>query len=190
MDVDADVTTLLVAWRHGDADAFKVLFDRLYEDLRRRARACLRDERPGHTWSTTDLVHESYLRLVAIERVNWQDRAHFLAVASRAMRRVLVSHARERDAARRGGGARLLSLDGAPLVTELMADSRATDLLALDLALDRLATVSERLARTVELRYFGGLTVDEIAGAMNLAPSTVKLDWEKARAWLYRELAG
>jgi RNA polymerase sigma factor (sigma-70 family) len=202
-----DVTTLLVQWRHGDHAAFRALFARLYDDLHGRASAYLRGERRDHTLSTTDLVHESYLQLVDIRRIEWQDRAHFLAMASRAMRRVLVAHARRHRAAKRGGGATRVRLDEAaagvgaegPLAARAErregpptpgADLEAAELLDLDLALDRLEAVSERLSRTVELRFFGGLSIDETATALGVAPSTVKLDWEKARAWLYRELAG
>jgi RNA polymerase sigma factor (TIGR02999 family) len=180
-----DVTQLLAEWRRGDAGAFEMLFGRLYHDLRQRAHACLRGERDDHTLCTTDLVHESYFRLVDLERIDWQDRGHFLAVASRAMRRVLVSYARQHRAQKRGGGARL-SLEDAPVLAEMRAD----ELVALDLALQKLEALAPRLSQTVELRFFGGLTIEETAQAVGLAPSTVKLDWEKARAWLYRELAG
>lgn len=189
MSTAPDVTTLLVAWRRGDATAFDLLFERLYADLWRRARRCLEDERAGHTLTPTALVHESYLKLVDLERVDWRDRGHFLAMASRVMRQILVSYARRHGAAKRGGGVSPVRLE---TVIELSGSAVATsaeELLALDVALERLEGISERLARTVELRYFGGLTVEETAEALDVAPSTVKLDWEKARAWLYRELS-
>jgi RNA polymerase sigma factor (TIGR02999 family) len=138
----------------------------------------------GHTLSTTALVHESYLKLIRSEGLTWQDRAHFLALAARAMRMVLVSYARSHGAGKRGGGTIPIELR-----EELaLSSERAGEMLALDDALERLAKLNDRLSRTVELRFFGGLTLEEIAEALDRAPSTVKLDWQKARAWLYREL--
>ena len=184
--MDHDATLLLVQSRRGDRAALDALFPLVYEDLRHRARAALRGQPSGHTLSTTALVHESYLKLIQGDRVRWNDRAHFLALAARAMRFVLVSHARSHSAQKRGGGRVPLDLD-----EELaLSDDRAEEMLALNEALDRLAALDERLGRTVEMRYFGGLTIEEIAEAIGVAPSTVKLDWQKARAWLYRELRG
>ncbi len=180
-----DVTTLLVDWRRGDRAAYDALFPLIYDDLRLRARRALRGESPGHDLSTTGLVHEAYLKLVEVERVDWQDRAHFLAVAATAMRRILVSQARRHKAQKRGGPVAPLSLDEAPPI----ATERSDWMLALDLALEKLASNSERLATLVELRFFGGLTIEETAEVLGVAPSTVQLDWQKARAWLYRELA-
>ena len=174
----------LVGLRAGDTAAVDALFPVVYDDLRRRARRALKAQPEGHTLSTTALVHESYLKLRGSDEISWQDRAHFLAIAARAMRFVLVSHARAHRAKKRGGGRIPLELD-----EELaLSDDRAEEMLALNVALERLAAVDDRLARTVELRFFGGLTVEEIAEALGVAPSTVKLDWQKARAWLYREL--
>jgi RNA polymerase sigma factor (TIGR02999 family) len=180
-----DVTTLLVDWRRGDRGAYDALFPLVYDDLMLRARRALRGESPDHDLSTTALVHEAYLKLVDVERVDWQDRAHFLAVAATAMRRILVSQARRHKALKRGGPAVRLSLDeAAPIATE-----RSEWMLALDLALEKLGHNSERLATVVELRFFGGLTIEETAEVLGVAPSTVQLDWTKAKAWLYRELA-
>ncbi|MGQ0701932.1 MAG: ECF-type sigma factor [Gemmatimonadales bacterium] len=181
-----DPTTLLTEWRNGNRAALDRLFPLVYEDLRRRARNALRRQAEGHTLTTTALVHETYLKLVAVERVCWEDRAHFLALAATAMRHVLMNYARRNRTAKRGGPGRTqLSLDEAPILTDTGADQ----LLALDEALERLAALNERLSRTVELRFFGGLTVEETAESLGLAQSTVKLDWQKAKAWLYRELA-
>jgi RNA polymerase sigma factor (TIGR02999 family) len=181
----ADPATLLSEWRQGNRAALDELFALVYEDLRRRARHWLRSQTPGHTLTTTALVHETYLKLIAVERVSWQDRAHFLALSATAMRHVLMNYARRNDAEKRGGpGLIRLNLEDAPLLTDTGADQ----LLALDEALGRLSQLNERLGRTVELRFFGGLTVEETAEALGVATSTVKLDWQKARAWLYREL--
>ncbi len=178
-------TAMLLNARSGRRDDLDALFPLVYAELRRRAHAYLRDEQPDHTLSTTALVHEAYLELIDIERVEYRDRAHFMAVAARAMRRILVDSARRRQADKRGGGATTLSLDDAHPVSVQQSDQ----MVALDGALERLAAESERLALTVELRFFAGLTIEETARAMDLAPSTVQLDWTKAKAWLYRELA-
>jgi RNA polymerase sigma factor (TIGR02999 family) len=183
--LQADPTTLLTAWRRGNRGALDELFPLVYDDLRRRAHQCLRREGAGHTLTTTALVHEAYLKLIDVERVQWEDRAHFLALAARAMRQVLVSYARRFKADKRGGGVVPLGIDAELVVSE----TRADQMLALDRALERLAELNDRLSRTVELRFFGGMKVEEIAVALDVAPSTVKLDWQKAKAWLYRELA-
>ena len=186
-----DATTLLSEWRDGNRSALDDLFPLVYDDLRRRAHRCLQGERTGHTLTTTALVHETYLKLLDVSRVRWQDRAHFLALAATAMRRVLVEYARKHRAIKRGGGqpvapgVAVLGLEAPPTV----AAERAGEMLALDEALSKLAELDQRLARTVELRFFGGMTVEETAQALDLAPSTIKLDWQKAKAWLYRELA-
>jgi len=179
-----DATSLLVDWRRGSRDALDSLFPLVYEELRRVAHRALRGQPSGLTLSTTALVHESYLKLIVNERVSWQDRAHFLALASRAMRFVLVSYARAHGAKKRGGGRTPLELDEDLSVS----DERADEMLALDTALEKLSALDERLGRIVELRFFGGLTVEEISEALEISPSTVKLDWQKARAWLYREI--
>jgi RNA polymerase sigma-70 factor, ECF subfamily len=186
-----DATTLLTEWRDGNRAALDELFPLVYEELRRRAHRVLRGESEGHTLTTTALVHEAYLRLLDVTRVRWQDRSHFLALAATAMRRVLVDYARRHAAEKRGGGRDAETLDPEVLsgneVTTLSTE-RAEQMLALDEALERLAGVSARLSRTVEMRFFGGMTVEETAQALDIAESTVKLDWQKAKAWLYEEL--
>lgn len=182
-----DTTLLLADARAGRREAHDALWDRLYGELHRIARAHV-ERHPGATLQPTGLVHEAYLRLVGPAALGPADRAHFLSLAARAMRCVLVDRARARQAARRGGGARARSLDatGAPAPA---ADARADEVLALDEALERLATRSERLAQTVELHFFGGLTFDEVAAATGRSVPTVKRDWTRARAWLRHALA-
>ena len=176
---------MLAAWRGGDRNALDDLFPLVYEELRAKAHRLLEGRSGAETLSTTALVHESYLKLIRSEGLTWQDRAHFLAIAARAMRMVLVSYARAQGAEKRGGGVVPLELK-----EELaLSSERAGQMLALDEALGRLSKLSERLSKTVELRFFGGLTIEEAAEALDVAPSTVKADWQKARAWLYRELA-
>lgn len=184
MQPTVDITALLIDWRSGRPEALDALFPLIHEELRRRAHFYLQRERAGHTLSTTDLVHETYLKLVDIERVQWQDRAHFMAVAAQAMRRVLVSYARQHRAEKRWGGKKRLPLNDVPV----LAAERSEEMLALDEALQALDGLNPRLSRTVELRFFGGLTIEETAAVLDVAPSTVKLDWQKARAWLYRAL--
>jgi RNA polymerase sigma factor (TIGR02999 family) len=181
------VTELLVAYRDGEADAFERLLPLVYEHLRSVARAQLRRRgyHGGQTLSTTVLVHDAYFKLADSARLDVQDRAHFLSVAARAMRQVLVDHARRHNAQKRGGGAAHLDLDAA----EIAVDDRADMLVALDEALARLATFSPRLARVVELRFFGGLTEEETARALDVTDRTVRRDWVKARAWLHAEIA-
>ena len=186
MPPDSDVTRLLHDLSGGDAEARDALLGAIYGELRRIAHGALGGERAAHTLTTTELVHEAYLRLVDVTRVSWQDRAHFFAVAARVMRRVLVDWARARRAGKRGGGEVPLSLDD---VAGGVADAgRADELVALDEALDRLAARSERQARVVECRYFAGLTIEETAEALGVSPTTVKQDWVLARTWLFREL--
>lgn len=180
------VTDLLVAWSDGDPEALSELLPRVYDELRRLASAYLRRERPGHTLETGALVNEAYLRLVDQRRARWQSRAHFFGVAAQMMRRVLVDHARRNLYAKRGGGARRLSLDG---TLDLSAE-RAPELVALDQALEELARVEPGKARLVELRIFAGLTHEEIAELLGVSVPTVSRGWRLARAWLYRELAG
>ncbi|MGI9076696.1 MAG: sigma-70 family RNA polymerase sigma factor [Gemmatimonadaceae bacterium] len=181
----ADSTALLTEWRNGNRAALDKLFPLVYNDLRQRARGYLRGQRAGHTLDTTALVHETYLKLVAVERIKWEDRAHFLALAASAMRHVLISYARRNVSLKRGGGRVPVTLEEALVLTDTGADQ----MLALDGALQKLAGLNVRLSRTVELRFFGGLTVEETAEVLGVAPSTVKLDWQKAKAWLYRELS-
>jgi RNA polymerase sigma factor (TIGR02999 family) len=184
---DADVTRLLLDLSGGDREAMDRLLPAIYGELRRIAQERLYREREGHTLSTTDLVHEAYLRLVDVTRVQWRDRAHFYAAAAGVMRRLLVDWARARHAAKRGGAADAVSLDA--LAGEgPAAPARPEELLALDEALDHLRARSERQARVVECRYFAGLSIEETAEALGISPTTVKDDWRIARAWLYRAL--
>jgi len=179
-----DVTALLADWSRGDRTALGQLLPVVYAELRRIAARQLAGERPGHTLQPTALVHEVYLRLVDQRRVDWQNRAHFFGVAAQVMRRILVDHARRHAAGKRGDGVRCLSLDDAKDVPA----SGEMPILALDLALDRLQRVDADLARIVELRAFGGLTVEEAAHVLKISPSTAKRDWRTAKAWLTREL--
>lgn len=185
------ITDALVALRTGEPGAMERLAPVVYDELKRLARRQVRLEVPGNTLTTTGVVHEAWLRLVDQARVQWVDRAHFFAVAAQAMRRVLVDHARRHHAARRGGSARrtlsLEVLDQADPAT-LAADDRADLFLALDEALDQLASHDTRQARVVELRFFGGLTVDEVADMLEVTPRTIERDWVKARGWLYETL--
>lgn len=180
---DAEVTALLRAWRADDAPARERLLALVYEDLRRIAHARLCGEREGHTLDTRALVHEAYLRLVDVEQVEWADRAHFLALAARLMRRVLVDYAHARNAGKRGGGQAPAPLDEARLV----ADERVGEVLDLDDALARLEKSNRRAAEALALRYFGGLVTDEIAGALGVSVATAERDLRFGRAWLARE---
>ena len=179
-------TKLLQAWRAGDAGALEQLIPLVHAELRRLARQYMRRERGGHTLQPTGLVNEAYLRLVDLRRIQWQDRAHFFAMASRLMRRILVDFARAKGYQKRGGGALQVSFDQMLGVCQ----ARSEELVALDEALTRFATVSARKAQVVELRFFGGLSVEETAEALKVSPETVKRDWRLARAWLLKELAG
>lgn len=179
-----DVTELLAEWRDGNQLAEEQLFPLVYDELRKLARSHLRRERPDHTLQPTALVNEAYLRLIDQKRVQWQSRAHFFGIASQMMRRILVDHARARKADRRGGGARNLTLEDE--VTP--GDTRDVDLIALDDALEALAALDPSGARVVELRYFGGLTIEETAEVLGTSASTVKREWRAARTWLFREL--
>lgn len=180
----SSVTELLGRARSGDAGALADVFPLIYDELRRLAGQQLRREPDGHTLSPTALVHEAYIRLVDYSRVEWTGRAHFLATASTAMRRVLVDHARGQRSAKRGGARRRLSLDD----VELGAEERADLLVALDEALDRLRAVDARQARVVECRFFGGMTEEETAAALGIGLRTAKRDWARAKSWLHREL--
>ena len=180
-----DITTLLHAHANGDDAAFDQLLAGVYDELRMIARARLRRERAGHTLAPTDLVHEAFMRLVKTDHIDWKDRAHFFAIASRAMRNVLVDYAVRRGAIKRGGGAHALALEDAHASTSHAMD----ELLALEQALTRLERIDERQARVVECRFFGGLSIDETAEALQISPATVSRDWTFARAWLNHELA-
>jgi RNA polymerase sigma factor (TIGR02999 family) len=181
------VASLLEVFEGGDRDALDRLLPLVYDELRRIAHRELRRERRDHTLSTTDVVHEAYLKLIDHQRVTSGEQVRFLAVAATAVRRALVEHARRRDAAKRGGGQRPVTLDEEAFA---VGDGGSEDLLSLDEALTRLAALDERLARVVECRYFGGLTEDETAAALGVTARTVRRDWVKARGWLFRELHG
>ena len=181
-----DLTMLLLAWRAGDEDALGRLIPRVEDQLVRLARRVMANERPSETLQPTALVNEAYLRLVDMRRVSWTDRAHFFAVAARSMRRILVDRARARLSAKRGGSAHTIAFEEAGDVPGLM---RRPDLVALDDALARLGQVDPRRSQVVELRYFGGLNVDETAAVLNVSRSTVIRDWTVAKAWLFRELS-
>ena len=180
-----DITQLLRDMSRGQRDAPDRLIPMVYDELREIAHRQLRNERSGHTLSTTALVHEAYLRLVNVNQVQWKDRAHFVAVAARVMRRILVDYARARSRDKRGGDAVRIPLTDVPDIA--VADG---DLIAFDGTLDRLEAINERLCRVVECRCFGGMSVDETAAALGTSPATVKRDWAFSRAWLNRELAG
>jgi RNA polymerase sigma factor (TIGR02999 family) len=184
--LDQDLTHLLIQWSKGDSAALDALVPLVYDELRRLAQLYLSREKPGHTLSSTALVHEAYLRLVKQKDVTWQNRAHFFGVAARMMRRILVDHARRRGYAKRGGGALTLSLDE----TIAPAPEREMDLVALDDALETLAKLDERQSRMVELRFFGGLSIEETSEVLGVSAPTVKREWASARAWLYREISG
>jgi RNA polymerase sigma-70 factor, ECF subfamily len=161
------------------------LFTLVYAELRRIAARQLRAERSGHTFCTTALVHEAWLELAKLDRIRWQSRSHFLALAAQAMRRVLIDYAVARGRKKRGGGRALVPLEGDALA---VVAERAEDLLVLDEALERLAAINERQAKIVECRFYGGMNLEETAEALNLSPATIKRDWTLARAWLNREL--
>jgi RNA polymerase sigma-70 factor (ECF subfamily) len=180
----ADVTRLLAAWRDGDDEALGRLLPLIEHELRRRAQQHMRREGPRHTLQTTALVNEAYLRLVRQREVSWQNRAHFFAIASQAMRRILVDHAKSRRRAKRGGGARAVTLEEAAV----LAPQRSEEVLALDAALAKLEAFDARKARLVEMRYFAGLSVEETAQVLAVSTATVMRDWRVAKAWLRREL--
>jgi RNA polymerase sigma-70 factor, ECF subfamily len=178
-----EVSTLLRAWTRGDRSALDRLTPIVYEELRRLARYYLRGERTGHSLQTTALVNEAYLRLVDYKRMQWHDRAHFFAVSAQVMRRILVEHARRHNL-KRGGAVQHVSMDQAAVV----GGGRAADLVALDEAMQTLARLDPRKAQVVELRFYGGLSVEEIAEVLKVSSVTVMRDWSTAKAWLYREM--
>jgi RNA polymerase sigma factor (TIGR02999 family) len=180
-----EVSELLRAWSNGDQDALDKLMPLVYDELRRMAKRHMDRQVPGHTLQTTALIHEAYLRLVDQKETRWQNRAHFFAVAARAMRHILVDYARARHAAKRGGEVRLAPLDEAAVVSV----ERTSELVALDDALESLAAVDQRKCQVVELRYFGGLSVEETAEVLKVSPETVARDWRLARTWLLRQLS-
>ncbi len=181
----AEITGFLERWRQGDEGALDRVIDHVYADLRRRAAAYLKNERSEHTLEPTALVHEAFLKLVDKREIEWQDRNHFIAVAAQAMRRILVDHARSRRRDKRGGENETLRLDETTVVS---SDPQPIDLVALDEALKKLATFDERQASIVELKYFGGMTLDEAADFLGVSRATIRRDWQIARAWLRQHL--
>jgi RNA polymerase sigma factor (TIGR02999 family) len=180
----AEITTLLNAWGSGDEAALGRLTERVYPELRLMARQYMRSERQGNTLQATALVHEVYLRLVDVTKVEWRQRAQFFAVAAQMMRRILVDAARARGAHKRGGGVLKVNLDE----TALLSSAQDQSILSLDEALVAFSQIAPRQAKVVELRYFGGLTEEEIVAALNISPRTVNRDWDLAKAWLLRKL--
>jgi RNA polymerase sigma factor (TIGR02999 family) len=184
---DPRLTQLLQAWQRGDAPAGEQLVPLVYAELRRIARMKLSAERSGHTLQATALVHEAWLRLMEQHGAGWQNRDQFFAIASQAMRRILVDHARRREAVKRGAGESMADIEAwADVLVSPVPDAQ---LVALDEALERLAAMDERQAKVVELRFFGGLSVEETAAVLTLSPTTVKREWATARLWLFREIA-
>ncbi len=182
---DTDVSALLRAWSGGDQDALQVLTPIVYEELHRLARRYLRRERSGHSLQATALVNEAYMRLADYRRMQWQDRAHFFAVSAQVMRRILVDHARRHNV-KRGRGVRHVPLEDVVVVAP--GEDADTDLVALDEALIGLTRIDPRKAQIVEMRFFGGLTVEEIGEVLKVSTGTIKRDWRAAKAWLYQEL--
>src|SRR5947207_1795161 len=179
-----EVTQLLVAWGDGDQSALDKLMPLVYDELHRLARRYMAQERPEHTLQTSALVNEAYVRLIDQGNVHWQNRAQFFGIAATSMRRILVSYARRRKRAKRGAGALQISLDEAAI----LSDERASEMVALDEALENLAAVDPRKSQVVELRFFGGLSIDETAEVLKVSPGTVMRDWTLAKAWLRREI--
>ena len=181
---EEDISALLLAWSGGDPGALERLTPIVYGELRRLARRYMKHERPGHSLQTTALVNEAYMRLVDYKRMQWQDRAHFFAVSSQLMRRILVEHARRHNL-KRGGGVQHVPLDEA----DAIGDTADKDLVGLDNAMTALARIDPRKVRVVEMRFFGGLSVEETAEVLKVSAVTVKREWRAAKLWLYRELA-
>ncbi|MEO8125654.1 MAG: sigma-70 family RNA polymerase sigma factor [Bryobacteraceae bacterium] len=181
-----EITELLIAWSNGQADALENLIPVVYEELRRLARRHMNREPAGPMLETTELIHEAYLKLVDQHRVRWQNRAHFFAISVQLMRRILVDLARARHAERRGGGMEIVLLDEASMVPR----GSAREIVAVDEALTALAKLDNRRSRIVELRFFGGLSVEETAEVLKISTATVMREWKRAQAWLYSEIAG
>jgi RNA polymerase sigma-70 factor (ECF subfamily) len=181
-----EVTQLLIEWGNGNEAAADKLMPLVYEELHRLAHRYMGHERPGHTLQTSGLVNEAYLRLIDQSQVHWQNRSHFFGIAAQMMRRILVDYARNRRYAKRGGNARQVPLDEGLIVSE----ERGQEIVALDDALQNLATIDERKSRIVELRFFGGLSIEETAETLGVSPGTVMRDWTLAKAWLRREIIG
>ena len=180
-----EITRLLLAWSEGDKQALDRLVPLVYDELRRLAKNYMRKERAGQTLQTTALIHEAYLRLIDADRVQWRNRAHFFGIAACLMRQILVARARERGCQKRGGGAERVSLDESMVIDERLNE----DLVALDEALGELSQFDARMAQVVEMRFFGGLTEEEIAAALDVSTKTVRRDWRLARSWLRRKLS-
>jgi RNA polymerase sigma factor (TIGR02999 family) len=187
----SEISVLLSAWKSGNLSALDRLTPLIYSELRQMARRHMRKERPGNTLQTTALVHEAYLRLVDAKGLDWKDRTHFFALSAQIMRRILVDAARARVAAKRGGGVAALDRSGSIDLEEIAGgiSQKSIEVLTLDKALDDLARVDARKARVIELRFFGGLSVEETAEVLEISPQSVMRDWKLARAWLVRELA-
>jgi RNA polymerase sigma factor (TIGR02999 family) len=179
------ITALLIDWSNGDEVAFEHLMPLVYDELRQMARKYMRRQPSGHTFQTTELIHEAYLKLARQDEQNWQNRAHFFGVASKAMRHILVDYARSKQSQKRGGWQEKVTLSDATAIS----GGHAKEIIALDDALKTLASLDERKGRIVELKYFGGITNDEIAEVLNVSTETVKRDWRFARTWLLRELS-
>ncbi len=184
MPGEGEITRLLAEWSDGNKEALNVLLPLVYDELRRTASSYMRRENPHHILQTTALVHEAYLRLVKQRNVRWQTRTQFFAVAAQVMRHILIDHARGVRTTKRGGGVQPVQLDD----VAVLSDERAEELIAVDCALERLSAMDSRKGRIVELRYFGGMSVDETAEALKLSPVTVARDWRIAKAWLRREI--
>jgi RNA polymerase sigma factor (TIGR02999 family) len=185
-----DVTGLLIEWRQGDKAALDRLTPLVYDGIRRIAHRYVQREREGQTLETTALVNEAYVRLAGSQNIDWQNRAHFFAVTAQVMRRILIDHARRRHYAKHGGDMQRVAFDEAVAMAAapLMSQPRAAELVALDEALDELAKLDPRKSRVVELRYFGGLSLDETAEVLKISPMTVRRDWRAAKAWLFRRM--
>lgn len=184
--IPQEITQLLLSWSNGDQAALEQLIPLVYPELRRMAQRYMRREKPAHTLQTSALINEAYLRIVDQQEVEWKDRAHFFALSARVMRHILIDHARSHQYSKRRAGALHIPLDEVAAFSQ----ERAAEFVALDDALVGLAAIDERKSRIVELRFFGGLTVDEIAEVMNLSPITIKREWRSAKAWLHLEISG
>jgi RNA polymerase sigma-70 factor (ECF subfamily) len=184
MPASEEITQLLQGWSEGDEQALEKLTPLLYKELHRMAHRYMRQERPGHTLQTTALINEAYLRLIGWKNIRWQNRAQFFGVSAQLMRKILVDFARSRNYAKRGAGARVVSLEDAPAV----GPDRARDILTLDEALHRLAAIDSRKSQIVELRFFGGLSLEETADVLKLSSRTIRREWELAKVWLAREM--
>lgn len=181
-----DITLLLNEWKQGDQDAFDKLTQYVYDDLKQRAAVYMKNQRAGHTLQTTGLVHEAFIKLIDKNEIEWKDRQHFMAIASIVMRRIIIDYARQRNRHKRGGKNEDLPLDEATYISS--KGNSQVDLIALDEALTKLASFDERQSKIVELKYFGDLTLEEIAEVLGISNTTVKRDWNIAKAWLRRQL--